>query len=115
MYDGAELAKAIIANPGDIEAALETDEHALFTRTREVAEMSAQNLQLLSGGSAPRSVVEIFNRPGSPQTRVTDDRFRRFRHRTSSTPSLPFFYRERVIANTSRCIRCLQNLGWRIY
>ncbi|HTM82213.1 NAD(P)/FAD-dependent oxidoreductase [Asticcacaulis sp.] len=63
MHDGAELAKTIIANPGDIEAALETYEHELFTRTREIAEMSAQNLQLFFGEAAPRSVVEIFSHP----------------------------------------------------
>jgi hypothetical protein len=50
-----------------VEAALETYEHELFTRTRETAEMSAQNLQLFFGESAPGSVVEIFNRLASPK------------------------------------------------
>lgn len=59
MYDGIELAKTVIANPGDMEAALETYERELFARTREIAEMSAQNLQFF-GDAAPRSVVEIF-------------------------------------------------------
>jgi 2-polyprenyl-6-methoxyphenol hydroxylase-like FAD-dependent oxidoreductase len=60
MYDGAELARAIIANPDDNEAALFAYERDLFPRTRKVASMSAQNLKLFFGDTAPRSVVNLF-------------------------------------------------------
>ena len=60
MYDGAELAQAIIDNPDDIEAALTRYEEALFPRSREVAGLSAQNLTLFFGNAAPGSVVDLF-------------------------------------------------------
>ena len=44
MYDGAELAKALLHHPNDIETALRGYERDLFPRSGEVAEMSAQNL-----------------------------------------------------------------------
>lgn len=66
MYDGAELARAIIANPDDMEAALATYEDALFPRSREVARMSAQNLELFFGDTAPDSVVDLFSRIVAP-------------------------------------------------
>ncbi len=61
MYDGAKLAQAIIAIPADIEAALAAYEHALFPRSREVASLSAQNLTLFFGKTAPSSVVDLFS------------------------------------------------------
>ncbi|GGA83317.1 FAD-dependent oxidoreductase [Brucella endophytica] len=60
MYDGAELAKALIHHPGDIEAALTDYECDLFPRSSEVADASAQNLARFFGDAAPWSVVEIF-------------------------------------------------------
>jgi 2-polyprenyl-6-methoxyphenol hydroxylase-like FAD-dependent oxidoreductase len=65
MYDGAELARAIIANP-DTEAALEMYEHEMFERTFGVARMSAQNLELFFGKTAPHSVVDLFSGLISP-------------------------------------------------
>lgn len=62
MYDGAELGRLIIANPDDMEAALAAYEAALFPRSREVAHMSAQNLELFFGDAAPGSVVDLFSR-----------------------------------------------------
>ena len=62
MYDGAELAQAIIDNPDDMEAALTAYENALFPRSREVARVSAQNLKLFFGDTAPASVVALFGR-----------------------------------------------------
>jgi 2-polyprenyl-6-methoxyphenol hydroxylase-like FAD-dependent oxidoreductase len=67
MYDGAELARAIIANPNDTEAALEMYEHELFERTRGVAGVSAQNLKLFFGETAPHSVVVLFKSFVSPK------------------------------------------------
>jgi 2-polyprenyl-6-methoxyphenol hydroxylase-like FAD-dependent oxidoreductase len=60
LYDGAELAKAIIRYPADTEAALAAYEHDLFPRSTEVAEASAQNLARFFGHDAPWSVVEMF-------------------------------------------------------
>ena len=61
MYDSAELAQAIIGNPGGMEAALSAYEHDLFPRSRAVACMSAQNLKLFFGDTAPASVVDLFS------------------------------------------------------
>ena len=67
MYDGAELARSIIANPNDIDAALAAYEEALFSRSREVARMSARNLSLFFGDTAPQSVVDMFSRLIAPE------------------------------------------------
>ncbi len=66
MYDGAELARSIIASPNDMDAALTAYEGALFSRSREVARMSAQNLSLFFGDTAPQSVVDMFSRLTAP-------------------------------------------------
>jgi 2-polyprenyl-6-methoxyphenol hydroxylase-like FAD-dependent oxidoreductase len=60
MYDGAELARAIVANPGDIEVALAAYESQLFPRSAKVAAESAANLQRFFDDSAPQGVVELF-------------------------------------------------------
>ena len=44
MYDGAELAKALLRHPDDVGAAMAGYERDLFPRSSEVAEASAQNL-----------------------------------------------------------------------
>ena len=62
MYDGAELARAIIASPGDVEAALAAYERALFPRSREIAGVSARNLKLFFDETAPRRVADLFSR-----------------------------------------------------
>jgi 2-polyprenyl-6-methoxyphenol hydroxylase-like FAD-dependent oxidoreductase len=60
MYDGAELGKAIAANPGDVDAALIAYEKDLFPRSASAAAESARNLKLFFGDNAPQSVVDLF-------------------------------------------------------
>lgn len=60
LYDGAELAKAIVAHPQDVGAVLGAYEAGLFPRSSEVAEASAQNQARFFGSGAPGSVVELF-------------------------------------------------------
>ena len=64
MYDGAELGRAIVASPHDLEAALAAYEADLFPRSRDIAHLSARNLELFFGPAAPGSVVDLFSRPG---------------------------------------------------
>ena len=65
LYDGAELARAIVATPTDIGAALAVYERDLFPRSARIADASAQNLRRFFGTDAPRSVVRMFA-PGRP-------------------------------------------------
>jgi 2-polyprenyl-6-methoxyphenol hydroxylase-like FAD-dependent oxidoreductase len=60
MYDGAELGKAIAANPGDVEAALAAYEKDLFPRSASAAAEADRNLKLFFGDNAPQSVVDLF-------------------------------------------------------
>lgn len=60
IYDGAEFGKALGAYPGDIEAALNEYEAALFPRSAAVAEQAARNHTRFFGDDAPHSVVKLF-------------------------------------------------------
>ena len=60
LYDGAELAKANLAAPDDISAALTAYEADLFPRKAKVAEVSARNLSRYFGAGAPHNVVSMF-------------------------------------------------------
>jgi 2-polyprenyl-6-methoxyphenol hydroxylase-like FAD-dependent oxidoreductase len=60
MYDGAELGKAIAANPGDVEAALLAYEKDLFPRSASAAAEADRNLKLFFDDNAPQSVVDLF-------------------------------------------------------
>ena len=60
MYDGAELAKAIGANPGDTEAALIAYEKDLFPRSASAAAEADRNIKLFFNDNAPQSVVDLF-------------------------------------------------------
>jgi 2-polyprenyl-6-methoxyphenol hydroxylase-like FAD-dependent oxidoreductase len=60
MYDGAELGKAIAANPGDVEAALIAYERDLFPRSASEAAEAERVLQVCLGPNAPQSLLDFF-------------------------------------------------------
>jgi 2-polyprenyl-6-methoxyphenol hydroxylase-like FAD-dependent oxidoreductase len=60
MFDGAELGKAIAANPGDVEAALIAYEKDLFPRSASEAAESEGILNVCLGPNAPQSLVDFF-------------------------------------------------------
>lgn len=60
MYDGAELAKAIAAHPGALEAALAQYEEAMFTRSAKVAREGEGFYELLNREDAASSLVAMF-------------------------------------------------------
>jgi 2-polyprenyl-6-methoxyphenol hydroxylase-like FAD-dependent oxidoreductase len=61
MYDGAELARALLASPDEIEAALAAYEDDLFRRSQKFARETAQNLERFFDHTAPRSVIDLFS------------------------------------------------------
>ena len=61
MFDGAELGKAIAANPGDVEAALIAYEKDLFPRSASEAAESERILNVCLGPNAPQSLVDFFS------------------------------------------------------
>jgi 2-polyprenyl-6-methoxyphenol hydroxylase-like FAD-dependent oxidoreductase len=60
MYDGAELGKAIAANPDNIEAALLAYEKDLFPRSASEAAGSQEVLEVCLGSNAPQSLLDFF-------------------------------------------------------
>ncbi|APT34836.1 tetracycline resistance protein from transposon [Methylobacterium phyllosphaerae] len=60
LYDGAELARAIIASPDHIGLALTAYEQSMFIRSAEIAAASARNLARFFGLEAPHSVAAMF-------------------------------------------------------
>jgi 2-polyprenyl-6-methoxyphenol hydroxylase-like FAD-dependent oxidoreductase len=60
MYDGAELGKAIAANPGNVEAALFAYEEALFPRSASEAAEANRILEVCFGDNAPQSLLDFF-------------------------------------------------------
>ncbi|WP_327140583.1 FAD-dependent oxidoreductase [Nocardia sp. NBC_01327] len=61
MFDGAELAMAIAAHPGDIEAALTAYEAALFPRSESFYADAVEILDLCLGDRAPFGLIELFD------------------------------------------------------
>jgi 2-polyprenyl-6-methoxyphenol hydroxylase-like FAD-dependent oxidoreductase len=61
MFDGAELAKAIVGHPDDVEAALAEYEAALFPRSATAAAEAAELVELLFAATAPHSLIEMFS------------------------------------------------------
>lgn len=60
MFDGAELGRAIVAHPGDTEAALTAYETALFPRAERSAKESAASQAMLFGDNALADLVDQF-------------------------------------------------------
>ena len=60
MFDGAELARAIVAHPGDLGAALAAYEVELFPRSAAEAAEAIRMIDLCLGDGAPRSLVDFF-------------------------------------------------------
>jgi 2-polyprenyl-6-methoxyphenol hydroxylase-like FAD-dependent oxidoreductase len=60
MFDGAELGKAVVANPDDIEAALTVHEAAMFARSAPKAADARRILELCLGDRAPFELLDFF-------------------------------------------------------
>jgi 2-polyprenyl-6-methoxyphenol hydroxylase-like FAD-dependent oxidoreductase len=66
MFDGAELARAIIEHPNDLEAALAQYERDLFPRSAASAGESAESLEVIFAPDAPQSLLDMFTAFGPP-------------------------------------------------
>ncbi|ANY05439.1 FAD-dependent oxidoreductase [Pseudonocardia sp. HH130630-07] len=60
MYDGAELARAIVAHPGDTGAALAEYERSLFPRIAEATAEAARDFDLCFGEHAPAGMIDLL-------------------------------------------------------
>jgi 2-polyprenyl-6-methoxyphenol hydroxylase-like FAD-dependent oxidoreductase len=60
MFDGAELAAALLAHTGDTEKALGAYEETMFPRGEEAARMSAESLEMCFRADAPDGLVEFM-------------------------------------------------------
>ena len=60
MFDGAELAKAIVSQPHDIEGALAAYEAAMFPRSASAAADAHQTLALCLNDRAPFGLIDFF-------------------------------------------------------
>jgi 2-polyprenyl-6-methoxyphenol hydroxylase-like FAD-dependent oxidoreductase len=61
MLDGAELALAIAARPGDTETALTAYESVMFPRSHAAAIAAHQSVDLIFGAGAPHTLADLFN------------------------------------------------------
>ncbi|GGG10643.1 monooxygenase [Rhodococcoides trifolii] len=60
LFDGAQLAKALVAHPTDVNAALDEFESAMFTRSAEVAVEAHDTLDRCIGERAPYGLIELL-------------------------------------------------------
>ena len=60
MLDAAELALAVAAHPGDLNAAVAAYEPVMQARATEAARLSARALEMISGPDAARKVLRFF-------------------------------------------------------
>ncbi|MFV0622733.1 FAD-dependent oxidoreductase [Sphingomonas sp. ac-8] len=60
MYDGAMLGEALVANPGDVEAALSRYEAAMFARSRKSSEEGAGFYEILSSDDPSGRLIAMF-------------------------------------------------------
>ena len=65
LYDGAELGKALVAQPDDVEAALSQYEQAMFTRSLEAAGEGAEFYEILASENPAARMVDMFNQDAS--------------------------------------------------
>ncbi len=66
MLDAAELGLALLAHPGDLEAALAHYEAAMFPRSAETAAQSSFGLDMCFAPDAPRALLAFFQSMGPP-------------------------------------------------
>ncbi|EPX64915.1 monooxygenase [Cystobacter fuscus DSM 2262] len=62
MLDGAELGRALVTHPGDVEAALAAYERELFPRSEKSAAESAANLIEFFKPDAPQGILDMMAR-----------------------------------------------------
>ena len=60
MYDGAELARFLLAHPQDIEAALSAFEEEMFQRSFTEAAQAGPMQEMLFGSNTPQTLVDFF-------------------------------------------------------
>jgi 2-polyprenyl-6-methoxyphenol hydroxylase-like FAD-dependent oxidoreductase len=60
MIDGADLARAIIDHPDDIEGAFDVYEPVMVVRAEKSAAASASNLELAFEENAPQGMLDLF-------------------------------------------------------
>ncbi|KXP12960.1 FAD-dependent oxidoreductase [Tsukamurella pulmonis] len=60
LFDGAELARHIVENPGDLDGALAAYEREMFDRAEESAASAEEMATMLLGDDAPNALVEFF-------------------------------------------------------
>ena len=74
MFDGAELAGALAAQPDDVEGAIRKFETEMFSRSAKAAAEAARNLELFFDERSPQGVVDLFTGFGtSPGKTVAGD------------------------------------------
>ncbi len=69
LFDGAELARSIVAHPGDVEAALAEYEQALFPRSESAAAEAHRDHGICFDDRAPYGLLELIGggpEPASP-------------------------------------------------